>query len=255
MNFTDLCEHFDPLKEKRLEILDKDGNIISKELEPKIPKKDLLDLYKAMLRFRVTDEKAFKLQRSGRMGTFAQVTGQEAQVAIGLAMKKEDWLIPSFRETALMTYLGWPLKNFFLYFMGNEEGNKMPDGLNMMPISVPVGSQGLQAVGISWAAQMRKEKSCAITMYGDGGSSIGEIHEAMTFASSFQTPTLFICQNNQYAISTPRTRQNKAKTLAQKGIAYEIPSIQVDGNDFFAVYKAVSESAKYSREGKGPVLI
>ena len=250
-----LVDNFNPLEGKRLQILDEKGNIVEPSLDPRLSTADLKNIFETMLLTKLADEKALALQRSGRMGTFAQVRGQEAQVSCGLAMKKEDWMVPSFRETGVMFMRCAKLENFFLVFMGYEEGSRAPKDVNNFPVAVPVGSQPLHAVGISWASKLKKEKVCTVTFFGDGGSSEGECMEAMNFAGVFQTPTVFICQNNQYAISVPRANQTAAKTIAQKAIAYGFKGMQVDGNDPLAVYVATKEALEHARKGNGPTLL
>jgi len=124
-----------------------------------------------------------------------------------------------------------------------------------MPTSIPVGSQTLHAVGLAWAARYRQTERVAMAYFGDGGTSQGDFHEALNFAGVFQTPAIFICQNNQWAISIPRTKQTRPKTIAQKAIAYGIPGIQVDGNDILATYAAAKEAVDRARSGDGPTLI
>ena len=151
-------ENNDPRKGKVFRILDKDGRVVNKKAEPKLKKEELFRLYEYMILSRAVDDKAEKLQRSGRMGTFAQTLGQEAQAGVALAMKKEDWMFPSFRETAALLLRGMPASHYYTYFMGNEEGNRMPNDVNNFTISVPVGSQTLHAAGAAWAFKIRKEK-------------------------------------------------------------------------------------------------
>ena len=150
-----MIEHFNPLEGKFLQILDKDG-AVDKLLEPKLSSADLKKIYETMVLTRMADTKALALQRSGRMGTFAQVLGQEAQVAVGLAMQKQDWFFPSFRELGILLCRGSPLESFYLVFMGCEEGNRTPKEINNFPVSVPVGSQTVHAVGAAMAAQIKK---------------------------------------------------------------------------------------------------
>tara|TARA_Y100000310_G_scaffold336884_1_gene422557 strand:+ start:1328 stop:2395 length:1068 start_codon:yes stop_codon:yes gene_type:complete len=246
---------FNPLEGKYLQILDVNGNVVNSSLDPKLPSTTLKKMYEVMMLTKLADEKALALQRSGRMGTFAQSRGQEAQVGAGFAMEKKDWLIPSFRETGVQLVREWPLENFYLVFMGCEEGSKAPKGVNNFPVAVPVGSQMLHAVGLAWASKLKKEKVCAVTFFGDGGSSEGDFHEAMNFAGVFATPTVFICQNNQYAISLPRAQQTAAKTIAQKAVAYGFPGMQVDGNDPLATYVATKDALNHARSGNGPTLL
>ncbi len=250
-----LFDEFDPREGKQLQILNKDGVIVAPELEPRLPGEDLMKLYEMMITARVADAKALSLQRSGRMGTFAQVTGQEAQVGVGLMMKKSDWLFPSFRESGVMMMRGLPLELFFLVFMGSEEGNRMPDDVNIFPICVPVATQTLHAVGAAWAAKITKEKMATVTFFGDGGTSEGDFHEAMNFAGVMKTPTVFVCQNNQYAISLPRSKQTASRTLAEKAFAYGFPGMQIDGNDVLAVCVAAKAALEYAYQGHGPSFI
>jgi len=151
--------------------------------------------------------------------------------------------------------MGISLKNFYLYWMGNEIGSRSPEGINVMPVSVPVGSQTLHAVGAAWAAKIKGDKIVTIAYFGDGATSKGDFHEAMNFAGVFKTPTIFFCQNNQFAISVPRSLQTASKTIAQKAIAYGFDGIQVDGNDLFAVIMATKEAVEKARSGAGPTLI
>lgn len=254
--FLDKTDKYNPLKEEMVQILDPEGNL-NEELRPKeLTDKIIKELYEQMVFYRMCDKRMLKMQRSGRMGTFAPLEGQEAaQIGSEYAIEKTDWIVPAFRELAAMSAHGMPVESFFLFWRGNEIGSKYPEGVNIMPCSIPVGSQMIHAVGISWAAKLRKEKQIAVTYFGDGATSEGDFHEAMNFAGVFKTPTIFICQNNQYAISTPRAKQTAAKTIAQKAIAYGFPGIQVDGNDLFAMYAVTKEAAERARKGDGPTLI
>lgn len=239
-----------------VQILDQDGNhkddLIPKEMTDDVVKQ----LYENIWYVRLCNNRALKMQRQGRMGTFASVKGQEAcQLGSEYALKKTDWVVPAFREQAVMWAHGVPMDQIFLYWKGNEWGGKFPEGVHVMPPSIPVGSQMLHAVGISWAAKMRGEDQVALTFFGDGATSEGDFHEAMNFAGVFKTPTIFMCQNNQYAISVPRHMQTASKTLAQKAIAYGTPGVLVDGNDLFAMYAVTKEAVERARKGEGPTLI
>jgi pyruvate dehydrogenase E1 component alpha subunit len=228
----------------------KDGSAVLKD-------QDVLELFEFMSKCRALDETAFKLQRSGRMGTYPQNKGQEA-AAIGSAFaleKGKDYLVPCYRENAALWMHGLPPHYVLLHWMGDERGNQIPAGVCQTPLCIPIGTQPLHAVGISWAFKMRREKRLAITYFGDGATSEGDVHEAMNFAAAFQTPTIFFCQNNQWAISVPRETQTNSETIAQKAIAYGMPTIQVDGNDLFAVYKATKEAADRAKSGGGPSFI
>lgn len=238
-----------------LSILNEQGEL-DKDLEPDIKDETLLRMHRVMLLSRRFDEHLLRWQRQGRIGTFAPVKGQEAsQIGSVAVLKKDDFMVPSFRETAAAIWRGTPLAGLILYNAGYNEGGHIPEGQNDLPINIPVASQISQAVGIGYAMKYRKTKHLAMTYFGDGATSEGDFHEALNFAQVFQTPTIFVCQNNQWAISIPRDQQTHAKTLAQKALAYGMPGIQVDGNDLLAVYVATQEAAKRARKGKGPTLI
>mgnify|MGYP001105921013 CR=1 FL=1 len=250
-----LFEDYDPLKGKMFQVLKPDGSLAPGE-KPPLNDQETFDLYRKMVFIRLADQRALMLQRQGRFGTYAPIWGQEAcQVGSTYALKKRDWIFPAFREIGATLMMGVPLKNFYLYWMGNEMGSRAPEGINVMPVSVPVGTQTLHAVGAAWAAKLKRDKVVTLVYFGDGATSKGDLHEAMNFAGVFKTPTIFFCQNNQFAISVPRSLQTASKTLAQKAIAYGFDGIQVDGNDLFAVYMATKEAVEKARSGGGPTLI
>ncbi len=244
-----------------LQVMDEEGRVDEKLAPPgkegTLSDDDVLYLYEQMNICRTLDEIAFKLQRSGRMGTYPQNKGQEAAAAgMGYAAKKGvDWLVPCYRENLALNMHGYPYHKVLLHWMGDERGNQIPEGVHVNPISIPIGTQMLHATGIAWAFKLRKEPRVAITFFGDGATSEGDFHEAMNFASVLQVPVVFFCQNNQWAISVPRDIQMNSATVAQKALAYDMPTIQVDGNDVFAVYKAAKESVERARAGGGPSFI
>ncbi len=249
-------DQFDPLKGERLQILDQEGNIVNENLEPKLDGGLLIQAYVTMVLARAADEKAVILQRQGRMGAYPPNKGQEAsQLGPAMATGKDDWLVWAFRELSGLLWKGVPLVSYYLYWMGNEEGSRFPEDVKTTPGAVPVGSQVPHAAGISYASKLRKEESVTLCFFGDGATSEGETHEGMNFAGVFKTPTVFVCQNNQYAISLPRSRQTASRTLAQKAVAYGFPGIQVDGNDILAMYAAAKEAVERARRGDGPTLI
>ncbi|MFH0972145.1 MAG: pyruvate dehydrogenase (acetyl-transferring) E1 component subunit alpha [Candidatus Micrarchaeota archaeon] len=242
-------------KIEHLQVLDEEGNA-DVSVEPQLSNEQLSEMYRVMVLARAYDRKAMNLQRQGRMFTYLPVEGQEAcQIGSCFALQKEDWLVPAFRETAAYIARGMPLKTISLYWMGSERGNSAPKDVNAFPIAIPVGTQMLNAVGIGWAARLKGDKTVAITFFGDGATSEGDFYEAMNFAGVFKANTIFLCQNNGWAISVPRSKQTAAQTLAQKGIAAGINCMQVDGNDVLAVYKATKEAADRARRGEGPTLI
>jgi len=195
-------------------------------------------------------------QRQGRMLTYAPNTGQEAtQIGSAYAIEEKDWVVPAFRELGAWLIKEVPLKDIYLYWYGNEWGSHIPEGINILPVNIPIGSQFQHAVGIGMANNIKGEDSVALTYIGDGGTSHGEFHEALNFAAVYDAPVVFIIQNNQYAISHPREKQTASETLAQKAIAYGMPGILVDGNDIFAMYSASKYAVDRARKGYGPTLI
>lgn len=251
-----------PLKEiekfsvSHLQILDEHG-AVDKKLEPGLGDDELRRLYRAMLLARETDQRMLKLQRQGRIGTFGPNTGQEASVCgPAFAMAKDDWFVGAFRELGGRLMRGDSLLNTFLFHNGFEEGNVMPAGAErLLPISIIVGAQTLHAVGIAYALKYRGEPGAVVTFFGDGATSEGDFHEALNFAAVWQAPVVFICQNNHWAISIPREKQTRSRTIAQKAIAYGMPGVQVDGNDVLAMYAATKEALDRARAGQGPTLI
>jgi pyruvate dehydrogenase E1 component alpha subunit len=250
-----LFEDYDPLKGKMFQILKPDGTLKPGPVPP-IDDQETLALYQKMLFTRLADQKGLLLQRQGRFGTYAPIWGQEAcQIGSAYVLQKGDWVFPAFREIGATLMMGIALKDFMLYWMGNEMGSHAPEGINMMPVSIPVGTHIPQAVGTAWAAKLKGDQAVAVAYFGDGATSKGDFHEAMNFAGVFKTPTIFFCQNNQFAISVPRSRQTASATIAQKAIAYGFDGIQVDGNDLFAVMVATKEAVEKARSGRGPTLI
>jgi len=245
-----------PYQVEYLSILDEDGNLLDEDLEPDIPEERLLRLHRVMLQARRFDERMLQLQRQGRIGTFAPVKGQEAaQMGIVAPLRDTDWMVPSFREQAASLWRGQSMESFLLVYGGFYQGNEIPEGTRNLPVAVPVGTQPLHAVGLSYGIKHRGEDDLVVTFFGDGATSEGDFHEALNFAGVWKTPTIFVCQNNQWAISVPRAHQTNSKTLAQKALGQGVPALQVDGNDILAVYAAAEEAAERARAGEGPTMI
>lgn len=240
---------------KRLDILDEKGNADA-TLVPPFPDAELKRIYELFVLSRTFDQRALVLQREGRLGTYPSILGQEAsQLGSALAADKADWLFPTFRESGVYIAMGHPLHLIFQYWAGDERGMKIIDSLDVFPLAIPVGSQIPHAVGAALAAKYRKDKAAALVYFGDGGSSRGDFHEGMNMAGVFKLPVVFLCQNNQWAISVRREQQTAAKTIAQKAISYGFEGIQVDGNDFLSVYKATKDALEKAKTGGGPTLI
>lgn len=246
-----------PCDVEYLSILTEKGEV-DKELEPDLSEELLIRLYRTMVLSRRFDERSLSLQRQGRIGTFAPITGQEAQIGAVAALQPTDWFAPSFRETGAQLWRGVGMDLILLYNGGfRNPGDEETTGerQNNLPVAVPVATQVLHAVGLGWAIKYRKKKDVVMTFFGDGATSEGDFHEGLNFAGVYQTPVIFLCQNNHWAISVPLERQTRSKTLAQKAIAYGMPGLQVDGNDVLALYVASREAVERARTGGGPTLI
>ncbi len=236
-----------------LEILRPDGSL---DGDSPISLAETRRLYAAMISARTYDHKGTALQKQGRLATYASFEGQEAaQVGAVASLQPDDWVVATYRDAAAMWMQGYPWVNLFLGRTGDERGGSPPEGVNVLPPSITVGAHMIHAVGIGWAERHQRSDRIAMTFFGDGATSEGDFHEAMNFAGVFQTPVVFVCQNNQYAISTPRHRQTASETIAQKADAYGIPGRQVDGNDLLAVRSASDEAVARARDGDGPTLI
>jgi pyruvate dehydrogenase E1 component alpha subunit len=240
---------------KRLEILGPDGKADAK-LMPKLSDKQLLEMYRLMFQIRAFDERAIKLQRSGRLGTYPMITGQEAtQCVPPLCLKATDWVVPTYRGGGVYFARGMQMRYALLYWAGDDRGTHFPEGNNDMIFSIPVGTHLTQVAGLAWGEKLKKKGGVAVTYCGDGTSSKGDLHEALTFAGQFKLPAVYIIENNGWAISVPRSRQAASQTLAQKAWGYGVHGLQVDGNDAFAVYAAMTEAVARARKGEGPTLL
>jgi pyruvate dehydrogenase E1 component alpha subunit len=240
---------------KRVAILDVEGNI-DEAFMPHLDDSLILDMHRAMLLARTFDERALALQREGRLGTYPPLLGQEAaQVGSAFALNPCDWVFPSFRETGVHLALGYPITKLLQYWSGDERGLITPDRQNIFPVCVSVGSHIPHAVGAAMASRYRRDQAVMVCYFGDGATSKGDFHEGFNMAGVFRLPVVFICQNNQWAISVPLSGQTAAATLAQKAFAYGFEGVQVDGNDIFAVYRATKIALDKARSGGGPTFI
>ncbi|NNN07362.1 MAG: pyruvate dehydrogenase (acetyl-transferring) E1 component subunit alpha [Elusimicrobia bacterium] len=240
---------------QRLEILASDGTVDAK-LMPKVQDDLLLKMYRLMFQIRAFDERAILLQRSGRLGTYPMITGQEAtQCVPPLCLKASDWAVPTYRGGGVYFARGMQMRHALLYWAGDDRGTHFPDGNNDMMFSIPVGTHLTQVAGLAWGEKFKKKGGVALTYCGDGTSSKGDLHEALTFAGQFKLPAIYIIENNGWAISVPRARQAASATLAQKAWGYGVAGIQVDGNDALAVYSATADAVARARRGEGTTLI
>jgi len=218
-----------------------------------------------MVLIRATDDRCLSLQRQGRIGFYAPLSGQEAaQIGSAAAMEANDWVFPSYRELAVALYRGVSLPEIFHQLVGDSKdptkGRQMPNHFafrdqHFVSASSPIGTQISQAVGAAIAARYRKDPIAVIAYFGDGATSSNDFHAGLNFAGVFAAPVVFFCENNEYAISLPRDRQTKSATLAEKAAAYGFPGVVVDGNDLDAVYVAVREARRRALSGGGPTLI
>ncbi|MGP4071087.1 pyruvate dehydrogenase (acetyl-transferring) E1 component subunit alpha [Piscibacillus sp. B03] len=238
-----------------IKVMDDQGNLVDESVE-NIDEKLVKQAYRHMLRIRLFDRKAISLQRQGRIGTYPPFEGQEAsQVGSVMALGDHDWVFPTYRDHGATLTFGADMVRTFLYWNGRAEGCVPPEGKNIFPAAVPIATQVPHAVGAAWAEKRKGTDHVALCFFGDGATSEGDFHEGLNFASVFQTPTIFFNQNNRYAISVPVEKQMNSKTIAQKGLAYDIPSVRVDGNDVFAVYFETKKAVERARNGGGPTLI
>jgi pyruvate dehydrogenase E1 component alpha subunit len=239
-----------------ISILDEHGKFDAKLGKGLIPDEDVVRLYEQMQISRRFDEVAFKLQRSGRMGTYPQNMGQEANsLGAAYALDRADWMVTCYRENTGLFWHGLPMELILLHWMGDERGNHFPHDVNATPLSIPIGTQMLHAAGIAWANKYRKTGRIAATFFGDGASSEGDFHEAANFAANLDLPVIFFCQNNGWAISVPTKIQCSAPTIAQRGLAYGMHCVQCDGNDIFAVVKVMRDAIDRARKESRPTFI
>jgi 2-oxoisovalerate dehydrogenase E1 component alpha subunit len=237
-------------------ILDASGVVVGSLPDFARCNETLTALYRAMVLTRTFDEKAVALQRTGRLGTFASSLGQEAVgVGVASAMRVEDVFLPSFREQGAMLWRGVTMTELLLYWGGDERGSNFDAARHDFPICIPVGTQFPHAAGVALAIKLRREQRVAVAIGGDGATSKGDFYEALNIAGVWKLPVVFIINNNQWAISVPRSTQSAAETLAQKAIAAGIPCEQVDGNDVIAVRHAAAGALERARAGVGPGLI
>ncbi|MBH8598552.1 MULTISPECIES: pyruvate dehydrogenase (acetyl-transferring) E1 component subunit alpha [unclassified Thermoactinomyces] len=237
-------------------ILSVEGKVINKDQMPRLSDEQLRELMRRMVFTRVWDQRAVGLARQGRLGFYAPVSGQEAtMIGSEFALNKDDYILPGYRDIPQLYWHGYPMYQAFLWSRGHQHGGEIPEDVHVLMPQIIIGAQYVQTSGVAMGLKRRGKKQVVITFTGDGGSSQGDFYEAMNFAGVYKLPAIFVVQNNRYAISTPFSKQTAAETVAQKGVAAGIRSIQVDGFDVLAVYKAVADAAERARNGEGPTLI
>lgn len=253
------------MSETIIGVIDEKGKIRSGVEPPDLSESDLLKLYRAMLFNRRVDERMTLLQRQGRIGFFVGSLGEEASI-IGscFALREQDWLVPCYREAGAAFLRGYPLYDFLSQVYGNVDdqikGRQMPchwasPQLRLLSVSSPVGSQIPHATGIALAAKIQKKDEVALVYFGDGATSEGDFHVACNFAGVYKAPVIFLCRNNQYAISVPLGDQTASESLAIKAQAYGIEGVRVDGNDVLAVFSVTKSALEKATAGDGPTLV
>src|SRR5437588_96671 len=217
---------------------------------------DLLELHRWLVLLRTYDERSVVYHRQGRIGTYAIFWNHEAMQAGSVsALEREDWIFPSYRESAIGLLRGMPAATILSWWRGHPAGWWNPLDWNVASICVPIATHVPHAAGLAWGKKLRGESACAIAYFGDGATSEGSFHEGANFAAVMRAPLVLFCNNNQWAISTPLSAQTAAETLADKAVGYGIPGTRVDGGDVLAVYEATREAVERARGGEGPSFI
>jgi pyruvate dehydrogenase E1 component alpha subunit len=217
---------------------------------------DLLALYRHLVLLRTYDDRSVVFHRQGRIGTYAIFWNHEAmQAGSAFALEEQDWIFPSYRESAIGLLRGMPVSTVLSWWRGHPAGWWNPEEWRVASICVPIATHVPHAVGFAWGSQLKGEDRVAIVYFGDGATSEGAFHEGATFAGVMKAPVILFCNNNQWAISTPLAAQTAAPTLADKAIGYGIPGLRVDGGDVLAVYEATREAVERARAGDGPTFI
>ena len=216
---------------------------------------DFLELHRQLVLMRTYDERSVVYHRQGRIGTYAIFWNHEAmQVGSAYALEREDWIFPSYRESAMGLLRGMPASTILSWWRGHPSGWWNPLDYNLASICVPIATHVPHAVGLAWGKKLHGEQTVAIAYFGDGATSEGAFHEGANFAGVFKAPAILFCNNNQWAISTPLSAQTAAPTLADKAIGYGMPGVRVDGGDVLAVYEATREAVARARAGRRPDL-
>jgi pyruvate dehydrogenase E1 component subunit alpha len=217
---------------------------------------DLLSLYRDMVLLRTYDERSLVYHRQGRIGTYAIFWGHEAmQVGAVRALAEQDWIFPSYRESAVGLLRGMPVETVLSWWRGHPAGWWDPREYRLASIAVPIATHVPHAVGFAWGKRLRGEDTCALAFFGDGATSEGAFHEGVNFAAVMRAPVVLLCNNNYWAISTPLPAQTRAETLAAKAVGYGMPGVRVDGGDVLAVYEATREALARARAREGPTFV
>ena len=233
-----------------------DGEAIPDREVDRVGEQELLALYRSMVLLRTYDERSVVYHRQGRIGTYAIFWGHEAvQAGAFHALGDDDWVFPSYRESAIGLLRGMPAATVLSWWRGHPAGWWNPAEYNVASVCVPIGTQVPHAAGLAWGKRLRGGSECALVFFGDGATSEGSFHEGANFAAVMRAPLVLVCNNNQWAISTPLSAQTRAEALVDKAAGYGIPGVRVDGRDVLAVYEAVHEGVTRARAGEGPTFV
>lgn len=245
--------------EKPLRLLDNAGHAVTGASTGgfSLPDVDtLLDLYRKMVVARRFDVQVTALTKQGRLATYPSAYGQEAcEIGAVASLDPVDWLFPTYRDSIALLTRGIAPGEILQSFRGDWHNGYDQHAYRTAAQATPLATQALHAVGLAHAARLRRDPIVSLTYLGDGATSEGDAHEAFNFAAVWQTPTVFIVQNNQFAISTPLARQTHTTTLADKAVGYGMPGFHVDGNDVAAMYAVTRAAVDRARAGGGPTLI
>ena len=231
--------------------LDADGHPLDRGYEPPLSDERLRELYRDMVLSRHFDRRMISLQRQGRLGTFASSAGQEgSQFGSMYALNEDDWVWYQYREHGSVIDRGG-LADYVRYWMGYESGNATLTDHHIAPLNISIGSHIPHATGMAWASKLRGDDTVVVCHFGEGSTSQGDFHEGANFAGVFDVPAVFVCNNNQWAISVPAAAQTASRTFADKANAYGFPGVRVDGMDPIATYETVSEAVERARDPDG----
>ncbi|WP_336036198.1 thiamine pyrophosphate-dependent dehydrogenase E1 component subunit alpha [Halobacterium yunchengense] len=244
-------------------VLEPDGSLVGDP--PDLDDDELRELYWTMKLTRAFEDRALRMQRSGEVSIISRCRGEEATpLGAAAALDPGDWCFPLYRQRSALVYWGVPLDRQLANLMGAEPetvdehlpfDDRPEPPVNFSPGYIPLGANLPNTVGSALADKLNDRETVSLTFVGDGSTSEGDFHDALNFAGVFEVPAVFVCQNNQWAISVPAHRQTAAETFAQKGDAYGVPNERVDGNDVLAVYQTLKDAVDRARDGGGPTFV
>ncbi|XP_077213349.1 2-oxoisovalerate dehydrogenase subunit alpha 2, mitochondrial-like isoform X1 [Tasmannia lanceolata] len=246
-------------------VLDDNGHPIAGSSFQEVSKEIALKMYSAMVTLQIMDTIFYEAQRQGRISFYLTTIGEEAiNIASAAALTIDDVIFPQYREPGVLLWRGFTLQEFANQCFGNKadygKGRQMPihygsNKLNYFTVSSPIATQLPHAVGAAYSLKMDGKNACAVTYFGDGGTSEGDFHAALNFAAVMEVPVIFFCRNNGWAISTPTSEQFRCDGAVVRGQAYGIRSIRIDGNDALAVYSAVRAAREMAIRECRPILV